>query len=338
MSIDVPVPAGSIALVTGASGFTGQALVRKLCRLGVRVRAIARGSSDTSALTDLPIDWVRGDVFDPEVVRGATLGVNYIFHVAAAYRDPAITDETYRQVHVVSTELLAKAVTGSPSFRRFVHVSTVGVHGHIDEPPASEEYRFSPGDIYQETKAEAEIWLREYAAASGLPYSVVRPAAIYGPGDRRLLKLFKLSTKRFFPMFGRGKGLYHLIHVDDLTDIFITAAFHPDAAGEVFIAGNPAPSSLREIASTVSSELGGRSVRFVRLPAWPLFAAAVACEALCKPFGIAPPLYRRRVAFFTKDRAFDTRKLQQRLGYRYSVPVEQGIRQTARWYREAGWL
>jgi nucleoside-diphosphate-sugar epimerase len=338
MSIDVPVPAGSIALVTGASGFTGQALVRKLCDLGVRVRAIARGSSDTSALKELPIDWVRGDVFDPEVVRKATTGVNYIFHVAAAYRDPTITDETYRQVHVVSTKLLAKAVTGSSDFRRFVHVSTVGVHGHIDQPPASEEYRFSPGDIYQATKAEGELWLREYAATNRLPYAVVRPAAIYGPGDRRLLKLFKLSTKRFFPMFGKGKGLYHLIHVDDLTDIFITAAFHPDAAGEAFIAGNPAPSSLREIATTVSSELGGRSVRFVRLPAWPLFAAAVACEALCKPFGIAPPIYRRRVAFFTKDRAFDTRKLQQRLGYRYSVPVERGIRETARWYREAGWL
>jgi nucleoside-diphosphate-sugar epimerase len=306
--------------------------------LGVRVRAIARGSSDTSALKELPIDWVRGDVFDPEVVRKATTGVNYIFHVAAAYRDPTITDETYRQVHVVSTKLLAKAVTGSSDFRRFVHVSTVGVHGHIDQPPASEEYRFSPGDIYQATKAEGELWLREYAATNRLPYAVVRPAAIYGPGDRRLLKLFKLSTKRFFPMFGKGKGLYHLIHVDDLTDIFITAAFHPDAAGEAFIAGNPAPSSLREIATTVSSELGGRSVRFVRLPAWPLFAAAVACEALCKPFGIAPPIYRRRVAFFTKDRAFDTRKLQQRLGYRYSVPVERGIRETARWYREAGWL
>lgn len=338
MSIDVAVPAGCVALVTGASGFTGQTLVRKLCRLGVQVRAIARSSSSVESLADLPIEWVRGDVFDPRVVAQATVGVHYIFHVAAAYRDAGISDDTYRQVHVVSTQLLAKAVTGALEFKRFMHVSTVGVHGHIDQPPASEEYRFSPGDVYQETKAEGELWLREYASGTGLPIAVVRPAAIYGPGDRRLLKLFRLATKRFFPMFGRGKGLYHLIHVDDLTDIFITAAFHPAGLGQVFIAGNPAPSSLVEIASTVSDELGGRRVRFIRLPAWPLLAAAVACEAVCKPFGLTPPLYRRRVAFFTKDRAFDTSKLQERLGYRYSVSVEKGLRDTARWYREAGWL
>ena len=154
----------------------------------------------------------------------------------------------------------------------------------------------------------------------------------------RLLKLFRLAKKRVFPLFGKGEGLYHLIHVEDLTDIFITAAFHPAALGEVFIAGNPEASSLEQIARTVSAELGGRRVRFLRLPAWPLFLAADICELLCKPFGLSPPLYRRRVAFFTKDRAFDTSKLRSRLGYRYSFDVESGLRSTTRWYREAGLL
>jgi nucleoside-diphosphate-sugar epimerase len=152
------------------------------------------------------------------------------------------------------------------------------------------------------------------------------------------LKLFKMASRPVFPLFGRSKGLYHLIHVDDLTDIFITAALDPAALGEAFIAGNPTPSSLQEIAGTVSKELGGKPVRFIRFPAWPLFFAASVCEAVCKPLGIAPPIYRRRVAFFTKDRAFDTRKLQDKLRYKYSVPVEEGLKSTARWYREAGWL
>ena len=338
MSIDVQIPRGALVLVTGASGYTGQALVRKLCGLGFRVRAIARGSSNIESLRDLPIEWVRGDVFNPSVVAQATQDVEYLFHVAAAYRDAGITDQAYVDVHVVSTQLLAKALTGAPAFKRFVHVSTVGVHGHIDEPPANEEYRFSPGDVYQSTKAEAETWIRGYARDHSLPLVVVRPAAIYGPGDTRLLKLFRMATKRFFPLFGSGRGLYHLIHVEDLTDIFITAALSPAALGEVFIAGNPAPSTLREIAQTVSGELGGRPVTFVHLPAWPLFAAAAVCEAVCKPLGISPPLYRRRVAFFTKDRAFDTTRLQKTLGYTYSVPVEEGLRSTTRWYRQAGWL
>ncbi len=338
MSLDLSFPRGTRVLVTGASGYTGRVLTRKLVELGCEVRAIARASSDLGPLEGLPINWFRGDVFDQEVVNSACLDVEYIFHVAAAYREAKISDQTYVKVHVDSTKLLAQAVLNSRVFKRFVHVSTVGVHGHIDHPPADENYRFSPGDIYQRTKAEAELWIREFAKQHGLPLAVVRPAAIYGAEDRRLFKLFKMASRPLFPLFGRGKGLYHLIHVDDLTDIFITAALHPRALGEVFIAGDPKPSELKEIASTIASEIGNTGLKFLRFPAWPLFLAADLCELICKPLGIEPPIYRRRVAFFTKDRAFNTTKLSELLGYRYTYSTEQGLRSTARWYQERGWL
>jgi nucleoside-diphosphate-sugar epimerase len=313
-------------------------LTRKLVELGCNVGAIARASSNKASLKDLPITWFEGDVFDPSVVHKATEGVEYILHVAAAYREAKISDETYTKVHIDSTKLLAQSVVRSEVFKRFVHISTVGVHGHIDDPPANEEYRFSPGDIYQRTKAEAELWVRQFAKERGLPLAVVRPAAIYGPGDRRLLKLFKMASKPFFPLFGSGQGLYHLIHVEDLTDIFITAALDPQALGEVFIAGNPESTRLQDIARIIADELGNTRLRFIRFPAWPLFLAADLCELVCKPLGIEPPLYRRRVAFFTKDRAFDTTKLQEMLKYQYTYTVDAGLRATAQWYREAGWL
>jgi dihydroflavonol-4-reductase len=336
--VDFSALRGSVVLVTGASGYTGSVLTKKLVGHGARVRAIARGSSDLSQFEGLPIEWIRGDVFDPNTVAQATCGVEYVFHVAAAYREAKITDETYALVHVESTKLLAHAVVGSQSLKRFVHVSTVGVHGHIDQPPADEEYRFNPGDVYQRTKAEAELWIREFASASGLPLAVVRPAAIYGPGDRRLLKVFKMALKPVFPLFGRGQGLYHLIHVEDLTDIFICAALHPRALGEVFIGGNQEPSRLQDIVRAIASELGNRWLTFIRFPAWPLFVAADLCEAVCRPWGVEPPIYRRRVAFFTKDRAFNTQKLSTLLGYRQKVSVEEGLRSTAKWYREQRWL
>ena len=331
-------PTGARVLVTGASGYTGTVLVKKLVEQGVKVRAIARKTSNLEAFMGLDIEWVRGDVFDPAIVEFAARNVEYVIHVAAAYREAKISDETYHKVHIESTKLLAEALLNKPDFKRFVHVSTVGVHGHIDNPPADENYRFSPGDVYQRTKAEAELWIREFAAKNKFPIAVVRPAAIYGPADKRLLKVFKMASKPVFPLFGRGEGLYHLIHVDDLTDIFILAAVHPAAEGEVFIAGNQTPSRLQDIAQTIADEIGNSRMKFIRFPAWPLFLAADMCEAICKPLGVEPPLYRRRVAFFTKDRAFSTEKLKRLLGYTNRVEVSQGLRSTARWYRDAGWL
>ncbi len=337
MANEPSIPAGARVLVTGATGFTGAVLVRKLCERGACVRAVARGSSAVEALADLPIEWVRGDVFDPAVVTAAAAGVAYVFHVAAAYRQSGLDDDLYRKVHVESTRLLAEAALLNPGFKRFVHVSTVGVHGHIERPPADETTRFAPGDIYQKTKAEAELWLHEFAAQRRLPFTVIRPAAIYGPGDRRLLKIFRMAARPVFPVIGRSKGLYHLIHVDDLTEILLLAAVHPNAAGEVFIAGDPQALALADIVRIIGAEYG-RQPRLVRLPAWPFFLAADLCEAVCKPFGWAPPLYRRRVAFFTKDRSFNTGKLRDRLQYAYRRTTEQGLRETARGYVEQGWV
>ena len=338
MGESLTFPPDSVALVTGATGFTGSVLTKKLCECGIHVRVLARSSSKKGALQGLPIEWIEGNVYDPEAVDRATAGVNFIFHVAAAYREAGITNETYRKVHVDSTQLLARAALKQPDFKRFVHVSTVGVHGHIENPPANESYPFSPGDVYQQTKADAELWLRDFAPKNGLPFTVIRPAAIYGPGDRRLLKVFKMAKWPFFPVLGRARGqLYHLIHVDDLAGILIRAALHPKAQGEVFIGGDPSALALADIVSIISSEYG-RKARMIRIPAWPFFWMAAFCETICRPFGIAPPIYKRRVAFFTKDRSFDTSKLRNLLGFQYSRTTEQGLRETARWYRDKGWI
>jgi len=331
------IPKGTKVLVTGATGFTGSLLTRKLVNDGAIVHAIARPSSSIEAFKDLNIRWFRGDVFDPEIIKDAMRDVPYVFHLAAAYREAKAGEEMNRKVHVESTKLIAQTAKSIPSFRRLVHVSTVGVHGHIDNPPADENYPFNPGDIYQKTKAEAELWLRDYSKISGLPITVIRPAAIYGPGDKRLLKLFKMATWPIFPILDKGKCLYHLIHVEDLTNVIMLSATHPAALNEVFICGNAEPVTLEHMGRTIAAELG-RTLHVIRIPAWPFFLLGALCEVICKPFGIEPPIYRRRVAFFTKDRAFNTRKLRERLGYSYKYSNEEGLIQTTRWYVANGWL
>jgi len=331
------IPAGTRVLVTGATGFTGALLTRKLVRAGLEVHAIARASSNLEALRDLPIHWHRGNVFDEIVVAEAAQGVDYIFHVAAAYREAKHADAMYHQVHVLSTQLLARAALKNPAFKRFVHVSTVGVHGHIANPPADELYSMHPGDIYQQTKADAELWLRDFAQKKSLPYTVIRPAAIYGPGDTRLLKFFRMASRRILFLLGRGQYLYHLIHVDDLTNIMILAATHPSARDEIFICGNSDCVTLDQMARIVAGELGNR-FRLVRLPAFPFFLAADVCEWVCRALGVEPPIHRRRLAFFTKDRSFNTRKLREKLGYQTRYSNEAGLIQTTAWYCEQGWL
>jgi dihydroflavonol-4-reductase len=331
------IPKGTKVLVTGATGFTGSVLTRKLVQQGLAVNAIARSSSNIEPFEDLDIHWFRGNVFDPNVIKEAMRDVTYVFHVAAVYREAKAGVEMNKLVHVESTKLLAQAAGSNAGFHRFIHVSTIGVHGHIENPPADEEYRFSPGDIYQETKAEAELWVRDYAKTTGLPLTVIRPAAIFGPGDKRLFKIFKMSTWPVFPILGHGKCLYHLIHVEDLTNAMILAATHPAALNEVLICGNPEPLTLENMGRIIAAELG-KNIRVIRIPVGPFFLMGDICEAVCKPFGIEPPIYRRRVAFFTKDRAFNTSKFRERLGYSYTFSNEEGLKQTTRWYIEHGWL
>ena len=329
---------GDIVLVTGGTGFTGVHLVKSLCNAGATVRVIARASSQRTALEGLPVEWVIGDVFDADTVQTAIRGVNFVFHVAAAYREAKISDEVYWNVHVKSTQLLAESALKEVDFKRFVHVSTVGVHGHIEQLPANEEYRFAPSDQYQSTKVEAEVWIRGFAGKNNLPISVIRPAAIYGPGDRRLLKVFKMAKLPVCPILGIGcKGLYHLIHVTDLVNFMILAATHPRTLGQVYICGNEKSISIKHMITLIGQRLG-RVPMFLRLPVTPFFLLGDLCELICKPLNIEPPIYRRRVAFFTKDRSFDTSKLRQHTDFKYQYTNQQGLDELTDWYRQSGWL
>ncbi|HBI15669.1 MAG TPA: oxidoreductase [Desulfobulbaceae bacterium] len=331
------IPRGTPVLVTGATGFTGINLTRKLVTAGLQVSAVARLSSDLQPLQDLPVRWFRGDVFAEEVMRPAMAGQQYVFHLAAAFREAKASGKDYWNVHVRSTQIIAEEALRNPEFRRLIHVSTIGVHGHIAHPPATEEYPFGPGDAYQRTKQEAEQWLRDFAGKHHLPYTIIRPAAIYGPGDRRLLKLFRMAMKPWFILLGRGNCLYHLVHVDDLTNTLLVTATSPAALGETFISGAAEGIAIADIARIVAGHFG-RKIRILRLPIPPFFLLADICEAVCRPLGIEPPLYRRRVAFYSKDRQFDVSKMRRVLGYEPRHGNEEGLAETADWYVQQGWL
>ncbi len=331
------IPPGSTVLVTGATGYTGIVLVKKLLESGLKVRAIARKSSNIKPFEGQSVTWIRGEVFDEQTIKSAMEGVEYVFHVAAAFREAKSTERDYHNVHVTSTQLIVAEAMTNPEFKRLVHVSTMGVHGHIENPPGDENSVFSPADGYQRTKAEAELWLTDFSKKNTFPYTIIRPCAIYGPGERRLLKLYKMANKKLFPILGRGKCWYHLVHVEDLTGAMILAATEERALSEAFIIGSSEAIQLEDMAAIIAKEYKNK-LRIVRLPIGPFFLMGDLCEALCKPFKIEPPLYRRRVAFYSKDRNYSTEKMRTVLGYTPLYENERGVIESARWYRDENWL
>lgn len=325
----------SRVLVTGATGFTGGSLARELSRRGHAVRALVRPGSDVEGLADCGIELSEGQLVSAQDVRRASEGMDVVYHIAAAYREAKHPDSYYFDVNVGGTRNVLDAARAE-GVRRVVHCSTAGVHGEVTTIPADESAPLNPGDVYQSSKLEGERLAME-AFSNGLSGVVFRPVGIYGPGDTRFLKLFRTVDAGTFRMFGSGEVLYHLTFIDDLVDGIILCGESPAAPGEVFLLAGPRYTTLNELVSLIAAALDRKPPRG-HLPLWPLLTAAVACEYLCRPLGIDPPLHRRRCDFFTKDRAFTSAKARELLGYEPKVDLATGLGRTAAWYRETGLL
>lgn len=322
------------ALVTGATGFTGGHLARFLAARGDCVRALVR---DRARADDLAgVELTNGDLRDDAALAAAVAGVDVVYHVAAIYRQAGVSEDVYRDVNarVVERVIAAAARAG---VRRVVHCSTVGVHGDVEHPPANEDAPLKPGDIYQLTKLEGEERARSAGQRLGIEVTIVRPSGIYGPGDRRLLKLFRGVAHRRWVTLGSGEIYYHLTHIDDLVDGFRLCGEHPAAANRTYILAGGEVTTLNELVQLVADVAGVPPPR-LHLPVWPVWIAGAMCEAICVPIGVEPPIFRRRVDFFRKSRSFDITRARTQLGYAPRVTLRDGIARTLGWYRERGWL
>jgi dihydroflavonol-4-reductase len=327
-------------LVTGATGFTGGHLARSLAARGDRVRVLVRprpgGSVTHLGIDARQIEVVPGDLTDTAAVGRAADGVDVVYHIAAIYRQAGLRDEQYRAVNATAVRTIIEAAKAGGA-TRVVHCSTVGVHGDIEHPPANEDAPFRPGDIYQETKLEGERIAQAAARDTGIEVVIARPTGIYGPGDRRLLKLFRGVARRRFVVLGRGEIFYHLTYIDDLVEGLRLCAIVPAAAGRTYILAGGEVTTLNRLTEIIAEEAHVPSPRW-HVPVWPFWMAGAVCEALCRPLGIEPPIYRRRVDFFTKSRAFDISRARAELGYAPAIGLHEGIRRTLEWYRREGWL
>lgn len=331
--------AGQRLLVTGAAGFIGGALLRRLAAYQLDVVGTVWRQDEADALRRegfrcKVLDLLSDDPFDEHVQD-----IDIVFHVAAMFQETEYDEATYMKANRDGALKLCKAAARA-GVTRFVHCSTVGVHGDVKELPCKETTAFNPMDQYHRTKLAGEIAIFDFARTlpeDGMIVTANRPAMVYGPGDTRMLKLFQRILSGKFMMIGNGKVMAHLGHIDDQVDSFLDCAVAPreNVHLEAFNIASDEPIHLGTLVDLIADQ-GGVARPRGRVPVAPVWLAGLICEILWLPFKSRPPLFRRRVGFFTHNRAFDLAKARERLDYASKVDNPSGIAQTIAWYRDQG--
>jgi len=324
-------------LVTGGTGFTGAALARRLAKVGHDVVILdTKEGIHLDDLRGLGADVHFGSVTDPAAVDEAMDGVEVVHHVAAAFREIGKSDEHYHGVNVTGTRVMLEAAERH-RIRKFIHCSTCGVHGDVEDPPAAEDAPIAPSDYYQRTKWLGELEVQRFSER-GLDTVILRPCAIYGPGDPgRFRMLFQQVANGRFPMFGPGTVQYHALFIDNFISAFELAMEQERGSGGTYLVADEECLSIEQLVREVARAMQ-LSVKIVHLPLLPLVVAGHVVEKVCRPFGVFPPIFPRRVDWYRQNRAFDIGRAKRDLGYRPPVSLREGLERTEAWYREQGFL
>lgn len=326
-------------VVTGATGFVGSHFAEVAAAAGHEV--IALYHSDQSGkkqardyLSKLGVQLRQANVLDAASLTTAMQGADVVCHFAAAFKESGVDDDYFRRLNVDGT-VNALQSAAAAGVRRFVQCSTAGIYGQRVAGIIDESAKSHPWNIYEETKLAAEDQLRTRAPQLGVEYVILRPTAVYGPRDERLVKLFRSAAKGRFPLFGKGEGRRHMVYVKDLAEAFLLACTTPDAASKEMIIGGPKAVSLRELLDLVAQAVDRPSAG-PTLPLKPMLLIAALTEDLCKIAKIKPPIYRRRMDFYMNDAEFSSQLAQRVLGWHPKVSLREGLGLTFRSYCAEG--
>jgi nucleoside-diphosphate-sugar epimerase len=325
--------------LTGGSGFIGSRLAPLAIATGHAVTVVTPINTPAEqarcdALAKAGIKLVVAPLEDTAVITRELQGQDVVIHLAAAQHEAEQPESYFHRVNVEGTRSLLDlaAIAG---VRRFVHGSTIGVYGSAASGKLDEQSPLAPDNPYGRTKAAAEQVVRQQQ--SPLEWAIVRISETYGPGDMRLLKLFRGVKKGRFPILGSGANLHQLIYVDDLCRGLLAACTVPSAQKQTVVLAGSEEITTNEMVEAVSAALGSKK-RVPHAPMWPFLLAAMVFESTFSPLGLKPPLHRRRLDFFRKSFCFSNAQAERVLGFRPQVSFRDGARATAEWYQANGFL
>lgn len=324
------------ALVTGATGFVGSHLAARLVREGAQVVCLVRRTSNLAWLEGLDVETRVAPLEDANALADAAAGADLVFHVAGLTR--ARTADAYMAANAEGTRrLLDAAARSGGGMRRFVYVSSLAAVGPNPSPePVDEATEPAPTTSYGVSKLAAERIVADHA--DRVPVCIVRPPSVYGPRDPNFVTLFRTAQRLgIAPVIGSASKQLSLVHVADLVEGIWLAASAPAAEGQTCFVGS-GTHTWGEVIDALAAALG-RRVRKLALPALVARLFGELGELKWTLTGTPQIVCRRKVSDALQDRWTCTwAKAERELGYRPSVSLEEGMRQTAEWYAKQGWI
>ncbi len=310
-------------LVTGAGGFVGSHFAPYLAARGFDVRAI-----DVHAPARPPgsgVEFRVQDIREPRGLAQALEGIDTVFNLASVHLDVHATPAQFESVNVRALEQLIE-LSAAAHVRRVVQVSSVGVYGHVAQPPAAEDAPLNPENDYERTKAAGERAARAAAERTGLDLVIARPSWVYGVGCPRTAKLMRSLRKRRFFFIGPGNNLRHPIYIDDfMAGLELAAAAGPEIAGRTFNIAGPRWMTVKEMVGEFAHALRVPAPA-VHIPRWMGLSVGWAAEQVSAVVGAEPPVSRRTLAFFENDNAFDIAAARKSLGFDPKTDLGEGAR------------
>jgi nucleoside-diphosphate-sugar epimerase len=326
-------------LITGGTGFIGSKLALKYLERGDDVTVLGQENTPAEFETKQLLEAhgariIIASVTDRERMFAVVNGMDAVYHLAAAQHEANVSDQRFWDVNVAGTKNVLEASIRT-AVKRFVHGSTIGVYGANDRGPITEQTPLNPENIYGLTKLQGERLVLSFAKA--IRIVILRISETYGPGDRRLLKLFRGIKRNLFCMIGNGLNLHHPIYIDDLTDALVAAAGAKDAVGKALVLAGKQVLTTNEMVQTIAKEVGARPPR-LRIPLAAVWLVGQIMETVCRPLRLQPPIHRRRLDFFRKSFRFSTAEATTALGFIPKYDFVDGVRETACWYADRGYL
>jgi len=330
-------------LVTGGAGFIGGHLVRALIGRGCQVSCLVRKTSRVDELRVAGARLVVGDIADGVAIANAIAAANarFVFHLAGAVR--ALDAEEFMRVNAGGVEVVAQACAEQANRPILVLVSSLAAAGHTGVRPAIESDPALPVSDYGRSKLAGEQVAMKYAGK--VPITVVRPCIVFGAGDRGMFEVFKpIARSRLHAVVGVGDAKFSLIAVADLVECLVLAAeqgerLTPGMAGQgiYFAAAEDVP--YVELGPLLARALGGPLPRILHMPAWSMRTIGrlgdVVSRIRGRPGWVGSDKIREVLA---GSWTCSSAKARQQLGWSPAVPLADRLRETAQWYRDAGWL